>query len=492
MFDCSTVLIEMNRKHFLAYFKKKSQAEVETDDEIQVTRILSAATENVSEAELTFAEEELNKSYSRPHRYSKDIPDSVKIEVSRHARDLGTASAIKKYTIKYPKYTFNRTTVNSWKSRYKENEKTVGKKVGRPNILDDNLLKKVMDIAIGTRMAGGVVNRRQLIGIATGVIRANCPERLKEFGGTLELTEKWARGVLKKLNWSKRKGTTGKVDPSPQFLAEEKYTFQRNISAVVTEHDVPPFLILNIDQTPLSYVTPGKYTFNFKGAKNVPMDDKRQITATFAVSCIGDFLPMQLIYSGKTSRCLPKYNFPDTFSVSFTENHWSNTEKSVQFFNEIIFPYLENIKHEKGYPSEQFSLIIMDTFKGQDNDTLKDLCRENNCAVVIVPHNLTNKFQPLDISVNKAAKAFIQNKYNDWFANHVSSQLQNGTDPANIKISSKISELKPLHASWVVDLYHYLREEKEMVKNGFDSAGISDAIQNARDIFKKIENPFRE
>ena len=158
----------MNRKHFIAYFKKKSQAEVETEDEIQVTRYLSPATENVSEAELTFAEEELNKYYSRPHRYTKDIPDSVKIEVSRHARDLGTASAIKKYTIKYPKYTFNRTTVNSWKSRYKENEKTVGKKVGRPNRLDDNLLKKVMDIAIGTRMAGGVVNRIQLIGIATG------------------------------------------------------------------------------------------------------------------------------------------------------------------------------------------------------------------------------------------------------------------------------------------------------------------------------------
>ena len=164
-----------------------------------------------------------------------------------------------------------------------------------------------MDIAIWTRIAGGVVNRRQLIAIATRVVRANCPEQLTEFGGALKLTEKWARGVLKKLNWTKRKGTTGKVEPSPQFLAEEKYTFQRNISVAITEHDVPPFLILNIDQTPLSYATTGKYTFNFKGAKNVPIkgvDDKRQITATFAVSCVGDFLPMQLIYAGKTSRCL--------------------------------------------------------------------------------------------------------------------------------------------------------------------------------------------
>ena len=51
----------------------------------------------------------------------------------------------------------------------------------------------------------------------------------------------------------------------------------------------------------------------------------------------------------------------------------------------------------------------MDTFKGQYNDRLRELCSENYCEVAIVPHNLINKFQPLDISVNKVAKAFIQN-----------------------------------------------------------------------------------
>ena len=55
----------------------------------------------------------------------------------------------------------------------------------------------------------------------------------------------------------------------------------------------------------------------------------------------------------------------------------------------------------------------MDTFRGQDNDTLKKLCAENNCDVVIVPHNPTNKSKPLDLSVNKAAKSLIQSKYND-------------------------------------------------------------------------------
>ena len=102
------------------------------------------------------------------------------------------------------------------------------------------MLKKVKDIALGTRMAVGVINRRQVINIATGMVRANNPNLLKEYGGDIMLTDKLARGVLEKLTWSKLKGTTGKVDPSPQFLAEEKFTFRRNISALVSKHDIPP------------------------------------------------------------------------------------------------------------------------------------------------------------------------------------------------------------------------------------------------------------
>ena len=37
---------------------------------------------------------------------------------------------------------------------------------------------------------------------------------LKEFGGGLELTENWAQSDLKSMNSTKRKGTTGKVEPS--------------------------------------------------------------------------------------------------------------------------------------------------------------------------------------------------------------------------------------------------------------------------------------
>ena len=91
------------------------------------------------------------------------------------------------------------------------------------------------------------------------------------------------------------------------------------------------------------------------------------------------------------------------------------------------------MKERMGYPKEQMLLVIIDTFKGQDNDELRKLCISNNCEVVIVPHNLTNKSQPLDLSVNKAAKAFISEKYNTWMTNEISKQIKRGIAPPDRK-----------------------------------------------------------
>ena len=83
----------------------------------------------------------------------------------------------------------------------------------------------------------------------------------------------------------------------------------------------------------------------------------------------------------------------------------------------------------------------MDTFKGQGNNVVLNLCKKHFFQVVIVPHNLTNKFQPLDITVNKPAKSFISNKYNEWFAEQVAKQLQKGIPPADIQVSLNLGEL---------------------------------------------------
>ena len=164
-------------------------------------------TENVTSVELAYAEEEMQKTFERPKKYQIEIPAKIKKEDGLYARDFGTASAIKKFTTKYPKYYFIRTTVNTWKKKCNDGKWTVIKRIERPNLLDSGMLKKVKDTALGRRIAGGVINRRQLMSIATEVVRANNPNLFKEYGGDLVLADKWARGVLEKL------GASAKVPP---------------------------------------------------------------------------------------------------------------------------------------------------------------------------------------------------------------------------------------------------------------------------------------
>ena len=88
------------------------------------------------------------------------------------------------------------------------------------------------------------------------------------------------------------------------------------------------------------------------------IDDKRQIAAVTL-----NFLPMQLIYTGKAKVCLPNVEFSRGFHVMYTENHWSNQLKASTHFEDLIFPYLGQIKENMAFPKEEMSLVIMDTFK---------------------------------------------------------------------------------------------------------------------------------
>ena len=184
---------------------------------------------------------------------------------------------------------------------------------------------------------------------------------------------------------------------------------------------------------------------------------------------------MQLIYEGKTPRCLPKdVEFPKEFDVTFTPNHWSNEEKSKQLLDNVIFPYLK--KHELGLPGDQKSLLIYDVFTGQTIKNIKEYIQENDCVIVYVPNNMTHYFQPLDLTVNAVAKHFLKDKFELWYANEVKKQLHEGTKVYEIDIPLKLSILKPIHGRWLLALYDHLRNNKEIIINDFESAGITEAV----------------
>ena len=132
--------------------------------------------------------------------------------------------------------------------------------------------------------------------------------------------------------------------------------------------------------------------------------DKRSITGTFTITLSGHFLPMQLIYRGETKQILPRFKFPDGFLLSCNPNHFSNAMESIKLTSEIIIPYIQSQRSELAKPN-QTALVMMDVFRGQTADDVISLLRDNNIHYILVPNNMTQLIQPLDLTVNKHCKS---------------------------------------------------------------------------------------
>ena len=114
------------------------------------------------------------------------------------------------------------------------------------------------------------------------------------------------------------------------------------MTAVVQREDIPKDLVLNWDHMGVNIVPGSSWTMDLKGQQWVKIAamNERQMTLVVCGSLSGNLLPFQLIYQRKTAASLPKVNFPKEWHVTATENHWSNEEKTKEYIELIILPYL--------------------------------------------------------------------------------------------------------------------------------------------------------
>ena len=289
------------------------------------------------------------------------------------------------------------------------------------------------------------------------------------------LTTDWAKSVLERMRYVKRKACSkAKVDVD--HFEELKAEFLLEIKSIVNMDAIPAELVINFDQTALNYVPISHWTMDEEGAKRVEVvakDDKRQIL--FAGSATGDFLPPQLIYEGKTDRCLPHYKFPETWHVTKTAKHWSNEQTMMDYFNEVILLYIKEKRSLLKLSCDQAALLIFDNFKAQCTSSFLKLIDEHNVNVVLIPPNCTDRLQPLDLSVNKAAKDYLRSQFRQWYAKELCSQLDGHAE--NKTVDLRLSVLKPLGAAWIVSLHKYITDSPSIVKNGFKAAGILESLQ---------------
>lgn len=109
---------------------------------------------------------------------------------------------------------------------------------------------------------------------------------------------------------------------------------------LVKVHDIPPKLIVNMDQNGLALVPcVGERTYARKGSREVLVtskDDKQATIVLPSLSTTGDMLPMQVILEVKTKKFLPQSPIVilvrhKGWLLAHTENHLSNLRTTKQW-----------------------------------------------------------------------------------------------------------------------------------------------------------------
>ena len=296
------------------------------------------------------------------------------------------------------------------------------KKRGAPLKLGVDLDRQVQAYLRALREIGGVVNTAIVMASARGIMLKVDSTSLAEFGGHITLTKDWAKSLLRRMGFVKRRGTT-KNKATVENFNEIKGDFLRDIVTSVTMEEIPAELIMNWDQTGLNLVPASNWTMEVRGSKRVEvagLTNKRQITAVLCGTLTGDFLPPQIVYRGKTDRCHPVFNFPPDWDITHSPNHWSNESTVVDYINQIILPYVNCTREHLQLAPEHPALAIFDAFKGQLTDVVSSLLEENHILIVTVPANCTDRLQPMDISLNKAVKDFLRRKFQVWYSEKLS------------------------------------------------------------------------
>ena len=444
---------------------------------------------------IEMANAEVVKVKNKAPRSSRSVPYLIltpaqRYEVGKRAAEHGVTAALRYFAKKYPEMPLKETSVRRYKNLYQseckqrrasnavldEVQELPHKKEGRPLLLPDELDCQVQEYLKELRKRGSTINSAIVIATAQGIIMNKDANLLSCNGGGINLTTDWAKSLLSRMGFVKRKACSkAKVDVS-QF-EQLKDEFLLEIKNIVSMDEIPTDLVINFDQTALNYVPMSHWTMEKEGTKRVEIiakDDKRQITAVFAGSSSGDFLPPQLIYEGKTGRCLPQFQFPSTWNVTKLENHWSNEHTMIEYINSVILPYINEKRNELKLSNKQPALLIFDNFKAQCTSSLLNLLDSHHINVALIPPNCTDRLQPLDLSINKAAKDFLRSKFREWYAQQVCSQIKGETETKPVDL--RLSVIKPLGAKWIVSLYEYIKSNPTLVRNGFKEAGILDCV----------------
>lgn len=247
---------------------------------------------------------------------------------------------------------------------------------------------------------------------------------------------------------------------------EEK---MRKFVEFVTQHkgDFSLAHIGNMDEVPVTFDMPSKFTIDVKGSNDVRITttgaEKNRFTVVLCVTADGKKLPAYVIFRRKT---IPSGSFPSNIIVSANEKSCMTSSETQLWHAKVWMKRKMAMFHRK-------SVLMLDSAPGHRTDEAKLKFSSGGTLIAMIPGGLTKKLQVLDISVNKSFKAYLRQHWEKWMINGVKEYTKNG----NLKKAS-CEEI----CRWISEAWRAV--PSSAIKNGFRKT----TIDFYNDVDKNNEN----
>ena len=130
-----------------------------------------------------------------------------------------------------------------------------------------------------------------------------------------------------------RLATTGNVELPQGVKREAELLYIHDTVNLIETHKIPKLMVLNLDQMPVKYIPCGKTTLGKQNTSSVPVSgvsEMRLIAAIFTITTDRKFLPMQLMYGGKTQKSILAVKFLRGFLLSTNPKHYTDEEETLK------------------------------------------------------------------------------------------------------------------------------------------------------------------
>lgn len=229
--------------------------------------------------------------------------------------------------------------------------------------------------------------------------------------------KKWVYNAMKRMKISSRAKTHEQSNLDEEEMGEIHLDFLQNFERLKSFLDIPPNLIVNMDETGCYFNMTANRTFNLAGQKNIRIKASKissHCSVFLAVALNGSKLKPLVVFKGvpgaTTHRGLINCDQRNSYTVQV--NAFCDSAVMHYWIEQCLIPF---------NPEGKTAMLMMDNFAAHNVASVREKIADEGWVQLCLPPNMTSRVQILDVGINKPFKDRMKAYFNQFMVENVAT-----------------------------------------------------------------------